>query len=92
MKKYIFKGIDGRIIKIQDCLLFPDENLREKEFDFPENFNFGNVEDYKIINGELIYDPLPIPETLPTEAERLDAIEALLLDMILEGKIEWLNF
>ena len=30
-------------------------------FDFPEDFDFNKQDDYRIVDGELIYDPNPIP-------------------------------
>lgn len=30
-------------------------------FDFPEDFDFDKQDDYRIVDGELIYDPRPIP-------------------------------
>ena len=36
------------------------------QFDFPEDFDFGKQSDYKIINGELIYDPIPVEEPTPS--------------------------
>ena len=29
------------------------------EFEFPEDFDFAIQDEYKIVNGELIHDPLP---------------------------------
>lgn len=41
----------------------------------------GNVVDYLYINGEYVYDPLPEPEPVepvPSDSERIDALEAKL--------------
>ena len=38
----------------------------------------GNLPDYKYIDGEYIYDPLPVteqPETQPTQEERIAQLE-----------------
>ena len=40
-------------------------------FDFPEGFDFGSQSEWRIVDGELIHDPLP-----PTEEERAAAEEA----------------
>lgn len=32
------------------------------EFDFPEDFDYENQSDYRITDGELIYDPLPMSD------------------------------
>lgn len=39
------------------------------EFDFPENFDFTKQSEYKIVDGELIHDPLP-PSEEELEYER----------------------
>lgn len=42
------------------------------EFEFPDDFNFDLQSDYRIVDGELVYDPLPVveiePEPTPVEA------------------------
>lgn len=38
-----------------------------------EEFPEGNVTEYRYVDGEYIYDPLPVAETVPTQ---LDVIEA----------------
>lgn len=47
----------------------------------------GDVSDYLYVSGEYVYDPLPVPEpdTTPTNNERLDALEAAMLELILAG-------
>lgn len=47
----------------------------------------GDISDYRYVDGELYYDPLPAPEpdTAPTTNERLDALEAAMLEMIMGG-------
>lgn len=44
-------------------------------FDFPEDFDFSKQDDYKIINGECVYDPCII-EPVIEEPTQLDKIEA----------------
>lgn len=44
----------------------------------------GRITDYLYRNGEWIYDPVPPepdPEPVPTENDRLDAIEAAIMDI-----------
>lgn len=72
MKKYVFLNDDNRIVGIQDCELFPDGTLEDKAFEFPEGFEIGTEHDYKLINGELIYDPLPVPESEPDRVQVLE--------------------
>lgn len=47
----------------------------------------GDISDYRYIDGEFFYDPLPVPEPdlTPTTDERLEALEAAMLEMILGG-------
>lgn len=43
------------------------------EFDFPEDFDFSNQDDFRIVDGELIHDPIPMTEEqkkLEEEMER----------------------
>ncbi|MDO5112333.1 MAG: hypothetical protein Q4E65_08515 [Clostridia bacterium] len=50
------------------------------DFDFPEGFPVqGQQHDYKIIDGTLIFDPVPeqTGELAPTTEERLAALEAI---------------
>lgn len=44
----------------------------------------GNVTDYKIINDEFVYDPLPIPVTPPEISilERINDIESALCEIV----------
>lgn len=85
MKKYVFLNDENRIVGIQDCELFPDASLEDKAFEFTEGFEIGTEHDYKLVDGQLVYDPLPIPEAQPTMTERLEALEAAMRDMILGG-------
>ena len=49
----------------------------------------GNVADYRYINGEYVYDPIPVPEVenVPTDAERITELEEALA-MLLSGVTE----
>ena len=49
----------------------------------------GNIADYKYINNEFIYDPLPIiePEVVPTQLDMIEAqitYTAMMTDTLLE--------
>ena len=46
-----------------------------------------DISDYLYVDGKYIYDPLPEPEPdlTPTTGERLDALEAAVLEMIMGG-------
>lgn len=63
---------DGRVLSVCRVLpTTPGELLRVEEF--PENGG-----DYRYIDGEFLYDPLPVP--MPTiEPDRLDVIESQVL-------------
>ena len=70
---------ENRIVATQE---FPFlEN--EPSFDFPDTFEFGEQIDWKIINDELVHDPIP-PEPEPepmvfTEQERSEFLEGLMI-------------
>ena len=60
---YVSVDETGRI-----CATTPYEEFAEgmEEFDFPEDFNYENQNDYRIVDGELVHDPI-----LPSKEERL---------------------
>ena len=43
-----------------------------------EEFPEGNISDYKYIDGEYVYDPLPEPEPQPVEPTADDVLDVLL--------------
>lgn len=47
-----------------------------EQFDFPEDFDFLEQHNYKIVDGELVYDPAPETEEAPepTTDEILNAM------------------
>lgn len=59
----------------------------EPIYEFPEDFDFLRQYDYKIVDGELVYAPIPRPESEPTEAERIAALEEA-LELLLSGVTE----
>lgn len=40
----------------------------------PDEFSLENMHDWKVVDGEFIYDPVPLPE-VPTLGERITALE-----------------
>lgn len=63
---------DGRILSACVCLEgFEYENVVDT---LPD----GSISDYKYINGEYVYDPLPEPEPQPEEPTTNDVLDALL--------------
>lgn len=65
----------GRICATTDREEYSDGMI---EFDFPEDFDFGAQSDYRIVDGELIHDPLPESEEkikMEEESERQDQLQ-----------------
>lgn len=63
---------DGRILSACVCLEgFEYINIVET---LPE----GNISDYKYVDGEYVYDPLPKPEPQPEEPTTDEVLDALL--------------
>ena len=63
---------DGRILSACVCLdRFEYENVVDT---LPD----GSISDYKYINGEYVYDPLPKPEPQPEEPTTDDVLDVLL--------------
>ena len=63
---------DNRILSACVCLEeFEYENVVDT---LPD----GSISDYKYINGEYVYDPLPEPEPQPEEPTTNDILNALL--------------
>lgn len=64
---------------------FPQD--AQSVFFFPDSFDFSHQRDYKLQNGELVYDPLPPVAALPTKEEinaaNIDYI-AMMCDIDLE--------
>lgn len=50
----------------------------KESFDFPDDFDFSNQSDYKIIDGALMFCPLPAQEAGPSTEKRLTDVEAAL--------------
>lgn len=50
----------GRIVCTTIYEKYADEEMQDLDI-FPEDFDFGKQYDYRIVDGELVYDPLPDP-------------------------------
>lgn len=81
---------DGRILSA--CVVLP--NGKYGEMPNVDNLPDGNICDYRFVNGEYIYDPVPESEepepaaTLESRVETLETSNAELteaVDMILSG-------
>lgn len=59
MKHFIGTDEDGRILVSTDVEEYADENMCE--FDLPDDFDFATQDEYRIVDGELVHDPLPTP-------------------------------
>jgi hypothetical protein len=75
---YIKTDDTGRLICVSTQSM--DES---EEFDFPIDFQIKNHHDYKIVDGALIYDPLPEAEqnTSPTTQDQIDANAAAIMEL-----------
>ena len=63
---------DNRILSACVCLEgFEYENIVDV---LPE----GDISDYRYVDGEYVYDPLPKPESQPEEPTTDDVLDALL--------------
>ena len=63
---------DYRILSATFDEYAPEEQLRVEEL--PE----GDISDYKYVDGEYVYDPLPDPEPQPVEPTADDVLDVLL--------------
>lgn len=52
----------------------------------PDGFSPDEMHDWQIVDGELVYNPLPVPESR-TQGERLTELEEA-FDLILSGVTE----
>ena len=73
----------GRLVEQEDGTIVMDGDT----FDFPEDFDFGSQSNYKIVDSELIYDPIPEPEEEPSQLDIIEAqvtYTAMMTDTLLE--------
>lgn len=57
---YVQTDDDGRIFAATANAEYADETYAQ--FDFPEDFDFDTLSDYRIQDGELVHDPLPVSD------------------------------
>lgn len=83
MKYALNLADNGRILSVTYEEYAPADAVLVDEL--PE----GNVADYLFVNGEYVYDPIPVPEVekVPTDAERITELEEALA-MLLNGVTE----
>lgn len=53
---YVSTGDDGRIFITTDNQAYTDETYFE--FDFPEDFDYSLQNEYRIVDGELVHEPI----------------------------------
>lgn len=63
---------DGRILSVTY------EKYASEGMPIVEELPEGNVADYRYVNGEYVYDPLPVPEPPAVEPTADDVLNALL--------------
>ena len=83
MKYVLNLAEDGRVLSAGEQLYIP------KGATVVETIPSGDTYDYRYVNGEYIYDPLPKHEPVahPTAEERIAELEEA-LDMLLNGVTE----
>ena len=54
----------------------------DQMFDFPDGFDFLHQRDYRIVNNELVNDPLPVPVP-PPSPEEINAANINYLSMMM---------
>lgn len=83
MKYAINLADDGRVLSVTYAKYAPTGAVLVDEL--PE----GNVVDYRYVEGDYVYDPIPVTEVelVPTDAERIAELEEALA-MLLSGVTE----
>lgn len=83
MKYALNLAEDGRILSVTFEKHAPTNAV------IVETFPDGNVYEYRYVDGEYVYDPIPVPEVekVPTDAERIAELEEALA-MLLNGVTE----
>lgn len=70
MKYALNLAEDGRILSVTFPKYAPADAV------IVETLPDGDVSEYRYVDGEFIYDPLPVPEQPEAEPTQLDRIEA----------------
>ena len=52
------------------------------EFDFSQDFDFSKQNEYKIIDNQLVHEPLPQPKPEPSLQEQIDDLTLLVAEMV----------
>lgn len=67
---FVLLSEDNRIAK----LTVEKQDEEQFEFELPDDFDMLNISDYQIIDNELVYNPMPIPEPEPTQLDKMEDI------------------
>lgn len=83
MIKYVHLADDGRIAATADALIVDGMF----QFNFPENFDFTEQYNYKIVSGDLMHNPLPAQgqDHIDISGLREDVDYLLIAEMTREG-------
>lgn len=84
-RKFYELDADNRICVTADTAAQGAEN--PQSYDFPADFDFSKQYDYKIIDGELVHDPIPEAEPEPSQFDIIEAqvtYTAMMTDTLLE--------
>lgn len=78
MKRFASTDDSGRVL-VTTGEDFATDDM--EAFDFPEDFDFARQSEYRIVDGELLYDPLPVESAEPvsTRAAQLEAAVLMLV-------------
>lgn len=66
---YVSTGNDGRIFVTTDNEAYTDETYFE--FEFPEDFDYSLQNEYRIVDGELVHDPIEPSPSVQTQIAEL---------------------
>lgn len=70
---YVYTEADGRVTCVVENEEYADESYFQ--FDFPVDFEIDKIFDYRIVDGELVYDPI---QTI--DVERIDELKQKLAE------------
>lgn len=67
------------------CLTADKEEPGEENplsYEFPEGFPFRHQREYKIVDGELVHEPMPEMGAVPTHEQRIAELEEALARLL----------
>ena len=65
-------GEDRRVLSVTS------EEYASENMPLVDSFPEDDVSNYRYVDGAFTYDPLPEPEVLPTQAERIAELESMM--------------